>query len=99
MARISVDLSENPNGWIAKVTVEERKSSSNHTVELENSYYQLISSEGKYTPQQVIETAFEFLLAREPKESILSRFDLPIISRYFNSFENELPRMLRKKYS
>ncbi len=99
MAHISVDLLENPNGWIAKVTVEEKKSSSNHTVELENSYYQMISSEGKYTPQQVIETSFEFLLAREPKESILSRFDLPIISRYFSSFERELPRMLRKKYS
>jgi hypothetical protein len=31
----------------------------------------------------MIEAAFRFLLAREPKESILARFDVSVISRYF----------------
>ncbi len=40
----------------------------------------------------LVEAAFAFLLDREPKESILSRFDLSVISRYFPEFERELPR-------
>jgi hypothetical protein len=31
------------------------------------------------------------LLDREPKESILGRFDAMVISRYFPEFERELP--------
>ena len=38
--------------------------------------------------------AFEFLLEREPKEFILSRFDLPVIGRYFPEFEREIKRRL-----
>ena len=41
--------------------------------------------------QRLIEAAFRFLLDREPKESILSRFDLSAIARYFPDFERELP--------
>jgi len=36
--------------------------------------------------------AFRFLLDREPKESILGRFDVTAISRYFPEFEREMPR-------
>jgi hypothetical protein len=50
---------------------------------------------GKATPERCIEAAFRFLLAREPKESILGRFDVTVISRYFTEFERELPRYLR----
>jgi hypothetical protein len=32
------------------------------------------------------------LLDREAKESILQRFDVTVISRYFPEFERELPR-------
>jgi len=38
--------------------------------------------------------SFEFLLAREPKESILPEFDLPLIGRYFSEYERELQRMI-----
>jgi hypothetical protein len=49
---------------------------------------------GKHTPERCLEAAFRFLLDREPKESILSRFDVSVISRYFPEFERELPRYL-----
>ena len=49
---------------------------------------------GKQTPERCIEAAFRFLLDREPKESILSRFDVTVISSYFPEFEQELPRYL-----
>ena len=46
------------------------------------------------TAEHCIEAAFRFLLDREPKESILKRFDVTVISRYFPEFERELPRYL-----
>jgi hypothetical protein len=49
---------------------------------------------GEHTPEHCLEAAFRFLLDREPKESILSRFDVTVISRYFPEFERELPRYL-----
>ena len=33
-------------------------------------------------PERCLEAAFRFLLDREPKESILSRFAVTVISRY-----------------
>jgi hypothetical protein len=49
---------------------------------------------GKHTPERCIEAAFQFLLDREPQGSILGRFDITVISRYFPEFERELPRYL-----
>jgi hypothetical protein len=49
---------------------------------------------GRYTPEGWLDAAFRFLLDREPKESILGRFDVTVISRYFPEFERELPRYL-----
>jgi hypothetical protein len=46
------------------------------------------------TPERGLEAAFRFLLDREPKESILRRFDVTAISRYFPEFEREMPRYL-----
>jgi hypothetical protein len=45
-------------------------------------------------PDRVIEAAFRFLLDREPKESILSRFDVQVIGSYFPEFERKLPDYL-----
>ena len=38
------------------------------------------------TPEELLEAAFAFLLARESKQSILPRFELPVIERYFPEF-------------
>jgi hypothetical protein len=51
---------------------------------------------GTPTPEHCIEAAFQFLLDREPQESILRRFDITVISRYFPEFERELPRYLSR---
>ena len=42
----------------------------------------------------LVRAAFAFLIDREPKEAILSRFDLGVIARYFPEFARELPRYL-----
>ena len=51
---------------------------------------------GGASPERLIEAAFRFLLDREPKESILPRFDLAVIARYFPEFERELPGYLER---
>ncbi len=42
----------------------------------------------------LLRASFEFLLEREPKESILARFDLPVIGRYFPAYPDEIKRRL-----
>jgi hypothetical protein len=43
---------------------------------------------------EVVRQSFEFLLEREPASSILARFSLEDISRYFPEYERELARRL-----
>lgn len=45
-------------------------------------------------PECLVRAAFRFLLDREPKESILSRFDISAIATYFPEFAREMPRYL-----
>ena len=45
-------------------------------------------------PAELIRKSFEFLLEREPKESILGRFDLSVISRYFPEYEREIKKRM-----
>jgi hypothetical protein len=42
----------------------------------------------------VVRESFEFLLEREPASSILARFSLTDISRYFPEYPEELARRL-----
>lgn len=46
-------------------------------------------------PQELVRASFEFLLAREPKESILPRFDLSAIERYFPEYPTQIRQALR----
>ena len=41
-------------------------------------------------PVDLVRRSFVFLLEREPKESILRSFDLPVIGRYFPDYEREI---------
>jgi hypothetical protein len=49
---------------------------------------------GKVEPEELVRRSFEFLLEREPKESILTLFDLSVIGRYFPEYEREIKRRL-----
>lgn len=46
------------------------------------------------TAARLLEVSFEFLLEREPKESILSRFELPTIERYFPEYPGKIREQL-----
>ena len=42
------------------------------------------------TAERLLEASFRFLLEREPKESILSQFALPVIERYFPDYPAQI---------
>ena len=44
--------------------------------------------------ETVVQASFEFLLEREPADSIMRSFELPVIGRYFPGYEAEVRRRL-----
>ena len=92
---IEVHAVKNDSGWECTVSVEGGgKSRTTHIVSLSDEYFScLTGSTEPPTPELVanlVRRSFEFLLRREPKESILRRFDLPVIARYFPEYEREI---------
>ena len=49
-------------------------------------------TDNKVTKTELLEFSFEFLLEREPNTSILSSFDINVISRYFSDYKDEVRR-------
>jgi len=90
---IDVKLTKSDDPYEFNVTVRERGTETRHRVTMADATYSQLAGE-RATPERVIEAAFEFLLEREPKESILSSFDVTVISRYFPSFEEEITNYL-----
>ena len=49
---------------------------------------------GDVEAERLVRASFEFLLEREPKESILGTFALPVIERYFSEYPSEIKKYL-----
>jgi hypothetical protein len=64
-----------------------------HEVSASPSYCEKLTG-GRVSPEILIERSFEFLLERESNRSILSRFDLPVIGRYFPEYEKTIRQKL-----
>jgi len=47
-------------------------------------------------PSHCVKAAMRFLVDHEPKESILSAFDMRVIRRYFPEFDDAFPRYLAR---
>jgi hypothetical protein len=78
-----------------EVVVRDATGESRHHVTMSPAVCQRLTA-GKHAPEHCLDAALRFLLDREPKEAILSRFDVTLISRYFPEFERELPRYLSR---
>jgi hypothetical protein len=72
-------------GWQFLVNLEDL----NYEVILDKKYWEKLTG-GKVTPEELIKKSFEFLLEREPKESILKSFNLELINTYFPEYEGEI---------
>ena len=94
MAQIDVQTTPTGEGWSFNVTVSEGSSQTTHRVKMTHDAYQDLSGEA-CTPDELVRRSFEFLLEREPKESILREFDITVISRYFPYYETEIKKRLR----
>ncbi len=93
-AKISVSRKEeDATGWVFEVAISEPGSETVHTVTLSKADYERLTKE-EAPPENLIECSFEFLLQREPKESILRRFDLTKIGFYFPENEQEIRQRL-----
>lgn len=75
------------------VEVGDGKDRTRHRVTMTNAVHARLGA--TVSPVAFVRAAFAFLLQREPKESILRRFDVTVISRYFPEFEREVGRYLR----
>ncbi|MGH2573377.1 MAG: hypothetical protein ACRDGU_07845 [Actinomycetota bacterium] len=92
MAYIEVTgAGEDEEGFEFRVAVQEADSRSLHQVTLTRRDHEELGGEGE-SPEQLVRRCFDWLLEREPKESILSRFDIQEISRYFPKFRDEIRR-------
>ena len=49
-------------------------------------------TDNNVTRSQLLEFSFEFLLEREPNTSILSSFDINVISKYFSDYRDKVRR-------
>jgi hypothetical protein len=77
-----------------RVTVREEDSKTEHTVRVSSETLQSLTG-GAISSADLVARSFEFLLGREPKESILREFDLSVIERYFPDFQEEIRQGLR----
>lgn len=76
------------------VSLREGKSETRHRVSLSQADLSRLACGA--TAETLIEASFRFLLDREPKEAILSSFELRVIARYFPEFETELASYLNR---
>ncbi len=82
---------EDPFGFT--VTVKGSGGETHHEVTMTQLSYEGLTG-SQVSPESCVEAAFEFLLEREPQESILTSFDITTISTYYPDFETEFPGYL-----
>ena len=77
-------------GWTCAVSVDDdRGAATTHEVAVASADLARLAP-GAADPEDLVRRSFAFLLEREPKESILRRFDLPLIGRYFPEYERTI---------
>ena len=87
MAEVEVQTTgEDEQRFSFDVSVTEAGSTSRHQVTLARDDY-VEQGDRWSSPDEYVRRCFEFLLEREPKESILARFDIRDIGTYFPEFK------------
>lgn len=82
-----------PSGFSCQVVVGTDAAATRHTVSVSQADLQRLAP-GHYDPERLVAASFDFLLAREPRESILRSFELPVIERYFPGYEASMRRQM-----
>jgi hypothetical protein len=91
-ARIEVRCERGGDGWRCRVTVGEDPAATHHDVAVTTEDLARLAPGTEV--ERLVEASFAFLLEREPRESILRSFDLPVIGRYFPEYDAEISSRL-----
>ena len=75
-----------------EITVN-KKLITKHIVLVTDVYHDILTKK-KISKKKLLKYSFQFLLERESNTSILSSFELNIISKYFPEYENEIKKIL-----
>ena len=89
MTRSSISI-EKRNDNVFEVTVADSVTTT-HTVTVTDQRLTDLT-DNNTTKTQLLEFSFNFLLDREPNTSILSSFDINVISKYFSDYRDEVRR-------
>jgi hypothetical protein len=89
MSEVKVECSASGSSWIAHVEVVDARSTQRFEVWVSAAELERFDP-GASEPAGLVRRSFEFLLAREPKESILPQFNIGLIGRYFPEYESEI---------
>lgn len=79
-------------GWEFLVEIIDEESKSEIKITLDKDYWERLTG-AVHLPDKLISKSVEFLLQREPKESILKEFNLQEIGRYFPEYEKEIIKL------
>lgn len=89
MAEIEV---ESLGGDDYRVEVRDESGSSRHRVTAPPAKLEELGAADR--PEELLEESFRFLLEREPRSAILSRFELSTITSYFPEYPDEIRRRM-----
>ena len=77
--------------WTCAVRVRDDRSSTEHEVSVDEIDLPAALDGAELADvERLVEATFGFLLERESKESILRRFDLSVVRRYFPEYPDEI---------
>jgi hypothetical protein len=103
MSETTIDVACAPEAddWVCGVRVDEDGDWSAHEVTIPAiAATRLLGtadqSIGADAVEGLVRETFVFLLEREPKESILRRFEIDVVTRYFPEYEREIRRRLTR---
>ena len=86
---VAVAIAPSPGGWTATVSVTAGDTATEHVVTVSAAE---LERYGGGEPARLVRLSFDFLLQREPAGSILRRFALSDIERYFPDFPDAIRR-------
>ena len=87
-----VSCSPTESGWHCTVTLCTDAAATTHEVSVDREVLEDLAPGA--TPEELVRVSFAFLLEREPRESIMRQFELPIIGRFFGDYRDEILRRL-----
>ncbi len=85
MSEITVVTSPSGPGWECDVEVRDEGGATRHRVSVSRDELERFGRAGE-APESLVQRSMAFLLEREPKESIMRRFDLTVITRFFPEY-------------